>query len=170
MDILRPDSGLQLGDWAVRTNNDDENPQRDRPPAHIGAQAQVINSVISAGCVVDGLVRNTILSPGVRVEKGTEIIDSVIMQDCIVQAGSKLVQVIADKNVHISAGAQIGGTEEAPANEKYPDHLFSGLTIIGKRSMVPRKIRIGANSIVEPMATEKSFESALLKPGCYVAC
>jgi len=170
MDILRPDSGLQLGEWAVRTNYDDENPQRDRPPAHLGAHAEVINSVISAGCVVDGLVRHSILSPGVRVEKGAEIVDSVIMQDCEVGAGARVVQTIADKNVTIGGGAQVGGENGAPANEKYPDHLYSGLTVIGKRSTLPRKIKISGNSIVEPMATEASFAQTELKPGCYVAC
>lgn len=170
MDILHRDSGLLLGHWSVRTNYDEDSLPGDRPPARIGLSGRVVNSVISAGCVIEGYVSHSILSPGVRVEKGAEVIDSVIMHDSVIQSRAKLVQVIADKNVRVGADAQIlGGYADIP-NEKYPEHLYSGLTVLGKKCIIPRKIKIAPNTIIEPLANEDSFAQILLKVGSYVKC
>ncbi len=168
MDILNPASGLRLGEWAVRTNYDEEDQRGDRPPARLGAHARVHNSVISAGCVIEGEVKNSILSPGVRIQKDAVIEDSVIMQDSYVASGAILKQVIADKNVNIGADARIGGGQADQPNEKFPEHLYSGLTVIGKNAVVPKGIRVYANTIVEPLANENSFTSIKLSVGSYV--
>ena len=168
MDILQPESGLRLQEWGVRTNFDEEELKGDRPPSHIGRRARVVNSLVSAGCHIEGVVQNSILSPGVRVEKGAEVIDSVIMQDSCIGAGAHLFRVIADKNTRFGAGAIVGGEEADEPNEKYPEHLYSGLTVIGKRAAVPEGLRIAANTIVEPHAGESSFASIALSVGSYV--
>jgi len=113
-------------------------------------------------------VQNSILSPGVRVEKGAEVIDSVIMQDSCIGVGTRLFRVIADKNACFGAGAVVGGEEADDPNEKYPEHLYSGLTVIGKRAAIPEGIKIAANTIVEPHADASSFASITLGVGSYV--
>ncbi|MBN2357605.1 glucose-1-phosphate adenylyltransferase [candidate division KSB1 bacterium] len=168
MDILNPDSGLRLGEWTVRTNYDDESSQGDRTPARVGPHARVSNSVLSAGCVVDGLVSNSILSPGVRIEKDVQVHDSVIMQDSVIHSGAVLNQVIADKNVVVEADACIGGGDSEQPNEKFPQHLYSGLTVLGKNAHIPPKIKIFANTIVEPLANDSSFGHINLSVGSYI--
>jgi len=168
MEILQPESGLRLQEWGVRTNFDEEGLKGDRPPSRIGSRARVVNSLISAGCHIEGVVQNSILSPGVRVETGAEVIDSVIMQDSCIGAGARLFRVIADKNARFGAGAIVGGEEADEPNEKYPEHLYSGLTVIGKRAAIPDGLRIAANTIVEPHAGESSFASITLGVGSYV--
>ncbi|HNS73534.1 MAG TPA: glucose-1-phosphate adenylyltransferase, partial [bacterium] len=168
MEILQPEAGLRLQEWGVRTNFDEEGLKGDRPPSRIGSQARVVNSLVAAGCHIDGHVQNSILSPGVRVEKGAEVIDSVIMQDSCIGAGARLFRVIADKNACFGAGAVVGGEEADDPNEKYPEHLYSGLTVIGKRAAIPEGIKIAANTIVEPHADASSFASITLGVGSYV--
>lgn len=168
MEILQPEAGLRLQEWGVRTNFDEEGLKGDRPPSRIGSQARVVNSLVAAGCHIDGYVQNSILSSGVRVEKGAEVIDSVIMQDSCIGAGARLFRVIADKNACFGAGAVVGGEEADDPNEKYPEHLYSGLTVIGKRAAIPEGIKIAANTIVEPHADASSFASITLGVGSYV--
>jgi len=113
-------------------------------------------------------VQNSILSPGVRIEKGAEVIDSVIMQDALVSANARLFRVIADKHARFGEGVVAGGVEADEPNEKYPEHLYSGLTVVGKRADIPAGIRIAANTIVEPLASESSFSGITLRTGSYV--
>ena len=168
MEILQPEAGLRLQEWGGRTNFDEEGLKGDRPPSRIGSQARVVNSLVAAGCQIDGYVQNSILSPGVRVEKGAEVIYSVIMQDSCIGVGTRLFRVIADKNACFGAGAVVGGEEADDPNEKYPEHLYSGLTVIGKRAAIPEGIKIAANTIVEPHADASSFASITLGVGSYV--
>jgi glucose-1-phosphate adenylyltransferase len=56
-----PELDLYDRDWLIYTRSEE------RAPAKIGATAQVHRSLISHGCVVNGTVVNSVLSPGVRV-------------------------------------------------------------------------------------------------------
>lgn len=47
------------------------------PPARIEAPATIENSLISPGCAVRGRVTHSVLGPGVVVEEGAEVVDSV---------------------------------------------------------------------------------------------
>lgn len=46
---------------------------RDSAPSKYGSNAIVRNSLISDGCVIEGIVENSILFRGVRVEKGAVV-------------------------------------------------------------------------------------------------
>ncbi len=168
MDILRHDSGLNLHEWSVRTNIEEEGRRGDRPAVRIAKQAVIKNSLVSSGSVIEGTVLNSILSPGVRIEKGAYVIDSVIMHDSVIGKRASLTEVIADKRTHFGAGCQVGLGEAQQANQKYPDHLYSGLTIIGKDAYVPARAKIFKNSIVEPQANAESFKGKSFGPGSYI--
>ena len=51
------------------------------PPQYLSKTADVRDSLIVEGCIVHGKIRKSILSPKVIVGEGTEIYDSVIMED-----------------------------------------------------------------------------------------
>lgn len=166
MDILDPSSGLDLSNWGVCTNMDEEGLVYDRPPMNIAESANVINSVISAGCVVKGRVVNSILSPGVVVEAGAEVISSVLMHDTFVGQGARVQHVISDKNVRFAEGCRVGVSQlhdrSCPANSLYEKHLKSGLTLIGKNAEVPGGARVGGNCIVLPNVRESDWPSSKL--------
>ena len=87
---------------------------RDSAPSKYGENAVVKNSLISDGCVIEGIVENSILFRGVKVEKGAVVKNSVVMQDNIIGANTSLNCVITDKNVVISDQKTLSGCSTLP--------------------------------------------------------
>lgn len=87
---------------------------RDSAPSKYGENAIVKNSLISDGCVIEGVVENSILFRGVKVEKGAVVKNSIIMQDNIIGANTALDCVITDKNVVISDRKTLSGCTALP--------------------------------------------------------
>jgi glucose-1-phosphate adenylyltransferase len=165
MDMLIPSSGLTPEASHVRTNQVSEGLTCDRPPARIAGSAELINSAISPGCLIYGHVENSILSPGVIIEKHAVIKDSIVMHDSIVGQEAHVVRSIVDKNVNIGKSAIIGVGNPQTVNSHFPDHVYSGLTLIGKRASIPQNTRIGTNCIIYPDITDRDFAETQVKDG-----
>ena len=168
MDILDPDSELQLSRWKCRTNIEEEGMVGDRPPSYIGTSARVKNAIIAPYCTIDGEVYHSILSPGVKVCKGAVVRDSVIMHDCVIEEGAQLDHVITDKEVQIGANCRIGIGDVICPNQQFPDHLASGLTVIGKKCVIPPGTTIGKNCIINPLTSANQLGTYLLACGTTV--
>ena len=87
---------------------------KDSVPAIYKEHAAVKNSLIADGCEIDGLVENSILFRGVKVERGAEVRNSIIMEDGRIMENGSVCYAITDKNVTISAGRTISGYESYP--------------------------------------------------------
>ena len=87
---------------------------RDSAPSKYGENAIVKNSLISDGCEIEGVVENSILFRGVKVEKGAVVRNSIIMQDNIIGQNTTLDCVITDKNVVVSNRKTLGGCATLP--------------------------------------------------------
>ena len=68
------------------------------PPSRYATGSHACNSIISAGCIIKGTVRNSILSRGVVVEEGASVTNSIINQSCIIKSGARVENAILDKN------------------------------------------------------------------------
>ncbi|MCI5116817.1 MAG: glucose-1-phosphate adenylyltransferase [Candidatus Electrothrix sp. LOE1_4_5] len=153
MDILRADSGISPEEWGIRPNTEADGRPMDRAPARFMQGCTVQSSMISAGSVIKGTVVNSVLSPGVIVEQGAVVRDSVILEDAIIEAGAEVDLTVCDKGVRIGKGAVVGyGDEEKKkiCNQEHPTHLYSGITLIGKKTVVPPETRVGRNCIIRP--------------------
>ena len=85
----------------------------DNPTRYI--QGAVVKNIMAAdGCVIEGEVENSVLFRGVRVAKGAKVKNCILMQDTVVEEGAKLENLISDKNVKISAGKEMKGTDTYP--------------------------------------------------------
>lgn len=63
MKLLDAPSSFMFGtDWPIRTKEEEP-----RPPAIISQRGDIINSMISNGCFIEGRVEHSVLSPGVRI-------------------------------------------------------------------------------------------------------
>src|SRR3954454_13112645 len=60
----------------------------DRPAARVRASARVIDSLLSPGCAVAGEVEGSVLGPGVVVEKGARVADSMLFDEVVIRAGA----------------------------------------------------------------------------------
>lgn len=86
----------------------------DNPTRYInGAVAK--NVMVADGCVIEGEVENSILFRGVRIAKGAKVKNCILMQDTVVEEGADIDYVITDKQVTISAGKEMKGTDTFPA-------------------------------------------------------
>ncbi len=168
MDLLNPDSGLNLDAWALRTKVQEEGRLGDRPPGFIASGATAKNCKLSPGCYIEGHIENSILSPGVIVRKNAVVRDSVVMHNCHINAGARIDHCILDKNVCIGNDAELGvGAGDTP-NQENPDHLWNGLTLVGKSAFVPPRCMVGKNSIVHPAAGAADFKTKQIAPGTTV--
>ncbi len=144
MDLLRERPRLRLCSWSspILTVPDDE------PPFVVTESGRVENAIVSNGCLVAGRVRSSILSPGVRVERGARVEESILFGGCTVAEGAEVRGAIVDKGVVIGPHARVGVGNPAVANRLQPGYLDSGITLIGKRTVIPGGIRIGTNCLV----------------------
>jgi len=142
MDLLDEHPGLDLydRDWVVHTRSEE------RPTGWVGATANVHRSLISHGCQIWGTVERSVLSPGVRVDPGAVVRDSIVMFDCVIRAGAVVDRAILDKEVSVGPNAVVGmGSDYDTANRQEPGRLNTGITVVGKRAVIPAGVRIGRN-------------------------
>jgi len=112
MDLTAVDPQFNLYDkeWPIRTY------VRSYPPAkmvfdleHEGRVGVAVNSIISQGAIISGgRVRNSILSPEVRINSYSQVEDCILMHGVDVGRRARLKRVIIDKNVRIPPGVEIG--------------------------------------------------------------
>ena len=153
-----PSLDLYADTWPIHTRSEE------RPPAKLGPQSQVIQSMVSNGCEVHGHVRRSILSPGVYVSPGAVVQDSVIMNDSWIGPGARVDRAIIDKQVIVGFGAQVGSamSGDPRPNALTPDKLDGGQTVVGKGAFIPDGVRIGANVIVNSDSAEENFPPDLV--------
>ena len=110
MRLLQPGHVEQLFDAAnpIYTKIRDDNPTR------YLEGSKVKNCLVADGCVIEGVVENSVLFRGCTVKKGAVVRNSVLMQDTIVEENCSVEYVVTDKNVHITTGKQLCGTDSFP--------------------------------------------------------
>ncbi len=155
-----PELDLYDKDWLIHTRSEE------RAPAKVGPTAQVHRSLISHGCVINGTVVNSVLSPGVRVDVGAVVRDSIVMFDSVIRSGAVVDRSILDKEVVIGPGAIVGdGPIPDKPNKAEPGRLNTGITVVGKRAVVPRGARIGRNVKVAADVRTTDFVKRVIKSG-----
>jgi glucose-1-phosphate adenylyltransferase len=162
MALLDDDPLLDLydKDWVIHTRSEE------RAPAKIGPTAQIHRSLISHGCVIAGTVVNSVLSPGVRVDVGAVVRDSIVMFDCVIRSGAVIDRAILDKEVTVGQGAIVGdGPMDDRPNRSEPGRLNTGITVVGKRAVIPRGTRIGRNVRVAAAARASDFTGRVVHSG-----
>ena len=87
---------------------------RDDNPTRYVAGAKVNNAMIADGCIIEGTVENSVLFRGVHVEKGAMVRNCVLMQDTVVEVNANVEYVVTDKDVQISAGKKLSGSDTFP--------------------------------------------------------
>ena len=110
MDCLDPEIRHQLfpEDRPVYTK------VRDQLAARYMENANVINSMVADGSMINGTVEHSVLFRGVKIGKGAHVKNCIIMQDGVIEDGVYLENCILDKNVFIKAGEKVIGTKYYP--------------------------------------------------------
>ncbi len=155
-----PELDLYDKDWVIHTRSEE------RAPAKVGPTAQVHRSLISHGCVINGTVVNSVLSPGVRVDVGAVVRDSIVMFDSVIRSSAVIDRAILDKEVVVGPGAIVGvGPFDDRPNKQEPGRLNTGITVVGKRAVIPRGARIGRNVKVAADVRTSDFVRKVIASG-----
>ncbi len=97
---------------------------------------RALNSLISNGAVISGgLVRNSVLSPGVRVDSWARVNRAVIMHDSRVSRHAVVENAILDKNVVVGEGATVG-VDKNRDRARGLAVSSGGITVVGKGQTV----------------------------------
>ena len=138
MDLLSPALPLDLYDpsWKIysRTNN--------MPPQYIGANAEVENSMITEGSVVDGEVDFSIIFSGVTIEEGATVNYSILMPGTVVKKGAVIEYAIVGQDCVVESGAKIGLSPESVDNRDDWGIAVVGhnVTISEGKEVLPKQI------------------------------
>lgn len=154
MDLLGDEPLIDMEKWGVRTNLDHRN-LRDYQPTHIGHDAKVVNSLIYNGCEINGEIRNSIIFPGVVVEKGSVIEDSVIFFNNEIGKNCHFKKVISDVNTTYQDNV-IVGLEQGDTDKE--------IVVVGWNNKVPEGTVLGRGVTVSPrLALDKWVKT--VEPG-----
>lgn len=146
MEVLSPEmSGINLFDenWQIHSRSSG------RAVHRIGTAAEVTDSMITNGCHVNGTVKHSILSPGVRIEAGALVEDSVIMGETVVRAGAVVRHSIVGENVTVEEGAEVGAASDGEDMQ---------ITTVGPDVTVGKGMKISAGAMIEKSVRENAMK------------
>ena len=151
--------------WKIYT------PNPVKPAHYIGETGHVTRSIIAEGCMIYGQVKNSVIFPGVIVEKGSYIEDSIIMSNSIVKSDSIVICTIVGERTTIGSGVKTG-TGEYAENTFNSKVYQTNITVIGSSAVVPDNITIGKNVVLDNCLMPEDFKftdipsgSAIIKEG-----
>ena len=132
---VHPMFNLYNSDWPILTRVP---PQ---PPAKFvhdedDRVGRAIDSLISNGVIISGgLVRNSVLSPGVQVQSWARVERAVVLHNSRVGRRAVVENAILDKNVVVLAGATVGVDKE---QDRARGFVVSdgGITVVGKGQVI----------------------------------
>jgi glucose-1-phosphate adenylyltransferase len=154
MDLVKPIPPIDLNDrsWIVHTRTEEQ------PPVRIHSGANVFDSMITDGCVIEtgAKIERSVLAPGVRVGENAVIRESVILTNSVIEAGAVIERTIVDKRVRICSQAHLGGFEDDTNGEPL-------ITMVGKSSTVPPAQRIESGAIVATDVIESDYPDKIIR-------
>ena len=111
-DLLGPEPVFDLHDreWPIRSR-----PSLFPPSKYLYSGKAIIveDCLIAAGCAIEGTVRESVLSPGVRIGQGARVDAAVLWDNVEIGAGAQVQRAIIEDGVKIPPGCSIGLDPEA---------------------------------------------------------
>jgi glucose-1-phosphate adenylyltransferase len=158
MELVRQPLSFSLNtQWSILTQD-----HGSLPPPRIGGLGIVKDSLVSPGCVIKGEVRNSILSPGVRIGERAIIRNSVIMADTVIGEHVVVENSILDEGVEVGKFCYIG----LETSRTTGDH---GITVVGKTVTIPSYTGICRNCSVSPEVGPLDFAKHVVQAGTLVS-
>ena len=157
MDLLTTPPPIDLNDrsWIIHTRTEE------RPPVWISRGAEIADSMITDGCVIESgaHIERSVLGPGVHIQAGANVRESVLSTDVMVEAGAVIERAIIDKSVHIGRNARVGGIKSiTPVS----------VAMVGKNSTVPPEHTIEPGAVVATDVQPADYLTRVIREGDYL--
>lgn len=160
IDII-PEFNLYEEYWKIYTKSDII------PPQYISENSKIERTIIGEGTEIYGEVSNSVIGAGVTIGEGAVIKDSIIMKGSVIGAGAVVDKAIIAEDVTVGEGAVLGEGEMAPS--KYDPKVYQfELVVVGERSTIPGKVRIGRNTAISGETTPDDYHGGVLESGDYI--
>ncbi len=148
MDLLGDEPELVLHDpsWRIYSVN------QDLPPHYIGEKAAVTKSLVNEGCFIEGEVEHSVVFPGVVVEEGSVVKDSILMPYARVGKNVKIHEAIIDEYTDVGDNCQIGWDrgEEPPSLYTNGKDAPREITVVGEKLSLQKNTRICKGTVIDP--------------------
>ena len=155
---LIPEFNLYEEYWKIYTQTDNAAPQ------YVSTNSNVERSIIAEGCEIHGEIYNSVIGPGVIVEHGAVIANSIIMENAVIGEDTHIDQAVVAENVHIGKSCTIGTGEYQDSN--YDSRVYcSNLATIGENSLIPDGVRVGRNTAIYGVTELSDYPDGLLASG-----
>jgi len=158
---LIPDFNLFDPNWKIYS------PNPIYPAHYIGDTGHVEKSIIAEGCMIYGTVRRSVIFPGVTINAGTVIEDSIIMSDTLIGTNTEIYCTIIGETSVIGNNVKCGIGEFAE-NTYNPKVYNSNINVIGSNTVIPNNTVLGKNVVIDNYITPHDFETNFIPSGGYV--
>ena len=139
MDLLSPNSGLQLSDdsWKIygRTTGS--------PPHFTAKGAKVQNTLLSEGCEIAGNVSESVLFSDVKVAKNANVEYSILMPGAVVEEGANVRYAIVASGAVIAKGASIGAGPSECDVDKW------GVAVVAENVRIGENVKLAAKEMAD---------------------
>lgn len=141
MDLLKPDSGLEINDrrWKIYARNSAQ------PPQYIGSDAELSDSIVSEGCRIEGRATNSVVYCGAQVLAGAEVRDSVVMPGAIIGPNARVCHAIIGSDTSVGANSVIGAPQDGPEGGEWKIAVVGPDMCLPKNSVVKEGEMKGGN-------------------------
>ncbi len=155
---LVPEFNLYEEYWKIYTKSET------LPPQYLSKDSVIERSIVGEGSEIYGKVYNSVIGRGVIIGQDAVIRDSIIMNEVEIKAGARCNKTIIAEGTVVGENAVLGEGEERP-NATDPKIYNSGIVTIGEKTVVPKDVRIGKNSVVLGITTAEDYPNGELVSG-----
>ncbi|MBR3039138.1 MAG: glucose-1-phosphate adenylyltransferase [Lachnospiraceae bacterium] len=144
--------------WKIYTKSDT------LPPQYLSNDSVTEKCIIGEGSSIYGKVYNSIIGCGVTIGEGTVVRDSIIMNETVIGKNCEISKAIIAENVTIEDEVKLGVGDELP-NETDPHIYNNGLVTIGEKSVIPKGVSVGKNSVIAGITSANDYADGALGSG-----
>ncbi len=120
MDFLKP----EIRDYFFRQYPDIYSRVDDLPPAKYNSGSNVQNSLISAGCIINGTVEDSVLFRKVFIGNNSTVKNSIILNDVYIGDNAHIENCIVESRGTVRANAYYKGEDGIKIVEEQSDRYF----------------------------------------------
>ncbi len=139
MDLLDPEVPIHLYDppWKIYSKNPVKFPQ------YVGENAEITNSLVTEGCIVEGKVNHSIIFQSVKIGKNAVVSNSILMPGVEIGDGAVVDYAIIGEETKIGNKAVIGKLSKDFDGEKNP------ITVIGQEVKIGDTVEITSGDMID---------------------